>query len=172
MATSDISERARGDGLPARLLDRIAASDPALSRLRLASRAMLSPGLSGALLGGFTLLHPLPIAAYGMTAVISFTGSMSVRDRSVRAQTVTRAIAAVAAIASVLLASLLSPIPLVADLAFLAVIFAAVYARQYGPRGFSVGMIAFMAYFIGDYLRPTPSDIGWIAMAIVVAIAV
>jgi uncharacterized membrane protein YccC len=168
---SETSDPAR-ERLPGRLLDRIAASDPALSRLRLASRAMLSLGLSGVVLAGVTFLKPLPIAAYGITAVVSFVGSMSVRDKSVRAQMVTRAIAAVATTLSVLLASLLAPLPLVADLVFLAVIFLAVYARRYGPRGFSVGMIAFMAYFMGDYLRPAPSDIGWVAAAIALAFAV
>jgi uncharacterized membrane protein YccC len=171
MVAPTTSDPAR-ERLPGRLLDRIAASDPALSRLRLASRAMLSLGLSGAVLAAVTFFQPLPIAAYGITAVVSFTGSMSVRDKSVRAQMVTRAMAAVAATLSVLLASLLAPVPLVADLVFLAVIFLAVYARRYGPRGFSVGMIAFMAYFIGDYLRPAPSDIGWVALAIVLAFAV
>jgi uncharacterized membrane protein YccC len=168
---SETSDPAR-ERLPGRLLDRIAASDPALSRLRLASRAMLSLGLSGVVLAGVTFLKPLPIAAYGITAVVSFVGSMSVRDKSVRAQMVTRVIAAVATTLSVLLASLLAPVPLVADLVFLAVIFLAVYARRYGPRGFSVGMIAFMAYFMGDYLRPAPSDIGWVAAAIALAFAV
>ena len=48
----------------AELRDRIAASDPAYSRLRLAARAMLSLGLSGGLLAALTLVRPLPIAAY------------------------------------------------------------------------------------------------------------
>jgi uncharacterized membrane protein YccC len=44
--------------------------------------------------------------------------------------------------------------------------------RKYGQRWFAVGMIGFMAYFMGDYLRPLPADIGWLALAAAVAFAV
>ena len=46
------------------------------------------------------------------------------------------------------------PLPWAADIVFLAVIFGAVYIRKFGQRWFVVGMIAFMSYFMGDYLRP------------------
>src|SRR5437016_2377469 len=64
---------AAGDRPFARLRDRIAATDPALSRLRLASRAMLSLAISETALAGLTLVvKELPIAAYGLAAVTSF----------------------------------------------------------------------------------------------------
>ncbi|HTN61296.1 MAG TPA: FUSC family protein, partial [Devosia sp.] len=69
-------------------------------------------------------------------------------------------------------ASVLAPVPVAADLVFLVVIFGAVYIRKFGQRWFAIGMIAFMAYFMGDYLRPLPADIGWIALAIVLSFAV
>jgi uncharacterized membrane protein YccC len=152
--------------------DQIAAADPALSRLRLASRAMLSLALSGLILAAITwLIAPLPIAAYGMAVVISFVGSMAVRDPGGRAQVVTRAIGWIVAVGSTLLATTLTPLPLLADLTFLVVVFAAVYVRKYGPRWFAIGMIAFMGYFMGDYLRPALTDAGWIAAAVAIAMA-
>ncbi len=155
-----------------RLRDRIAASDPAFSRLRLASRAMLSLLLSLALLGGMTLILPLPIAAYGMAVLISFLGSMAITDKTARGQIVSRAIGCVVATLAALAAAILAPMPVVADIVFLAVIFGAVYVRKFGQRWFALGMIAFMAYFMGDYLRPQPADIGWIAFAIVLSFVV
>lgn len=157
----------------ARLRDRLGASDPAFSRLRLASRAMLSLIVSVALLAGFSfLLHPLPFAAFGLSFVISFNGALAVRDKGWRAQAVTRAIAFMAAIVSVTAASLLANWPLVADLAFLAVIFTAVYVRRFGQRWTAVGMIGFMAFFMGDYMRPQPADLIWVALAAAVAFCV
>jgi hypothetical protein len=61
-------------------------------------------------------------------------------------------------------------VPVAADGAFLVVIFAAVYVRRFGPRWFAIGMIAFMAYFMGDYLKPHPSEIGWMALAAALAL--
>lgn len=133
---------------------------------------MLSLFLSAALLGGLTLIHPLPIACYGLAVIISFTGSTAIRDASGNAQLLTRVFAACAAICAILLASILAAIPIVADLAFVSVIFVAVYVRKFGVRWLAVGMIAFMSYFMGDYLHPATTDIGWIALAVLIAFTV
>jgi uncharacterized membrane protein YccC len=155
-----------------RLRDRIVASDPAYSRLRLASRAILSMILTGCVLAGITLLHPLPIAAYGIGIILSFTGSMSVRDKTGRGQMVTRLYGGAACVAAVLIASFAAPVPAVADIVFLVVIFTAVLIRKFGQRGFAIGMMAFMAYFMGDYLHPAPAQIGWVALAAGIALVV
>ena len=167
-----------GSGGPARpswfelLRERLGASDPAFSRLRMASRALLSLLIGGGVLALFAVaVHALPPAAFGLAVVISFTGSMAIRDKGFAAQVETRTWAWAGALASIFAASLLAPIALWADVAFLAVIFGAVYIRKFGQRWFAVGMIAFMAYFMGDYLRPAPGDIGWLALAGAVAFA-
>ncbi|MDB5563197.1 MAG: putative transrane protein [Hyphomicrobiales bacterium] len=159
------ADAARRERFLGRLRDWLAASDPGLSRLRTAARGMLSLLLTAAFLAGLTKLHPLPIAAYGLGVVIAFTGSIAVRDKTSRAQLRTRLYAFGAAVAAVFVSSLLAPRPIIADIAFLLVIFVAVYVRKFGQRWFAVGMIGFMSYFIGDYLRPLPSDIGWVAIA-------
>ncbi|MFB4203878.1 FUSC family protein [Arhodomonas sp. KWT2] len=158
--------------LLARVRDRVAASDPAFSRLRLASRAILSMMITGVVLAAVTAeLAPLPFAGYGIAMILTFLGTLAVRDRSPVAQAKSRAAAGVTAVGVVIGAGALSPTP-VAELVFLAVIFAAVYIRRFGPRWFMVGMVAFMAYFIGDYLHPTLADGGGVALAATVALVV
>lgn len=152
--------------LRAQWRDRFVAFDPALSRLRMSARAMISVLLAIAILVGFSFsVHMLPIGAFGLAVVIAFLGSMGVTDKSVRAQAVTRFYALVAVLVFAFAASLVGPLAIVGDLCFLVVIFFAVYLRKFGQRWFGVGMISFMGYFMGDYLRPAPTDIGWIALA-------
>ncbi len=152
--------------------DRFAASDPAFSRLRMASRAVLSMLLAAVALAVPTLvLHPLPIASYGIAVPLCFMGTLAVRDTAPRAQIVTRALAAVTAVASAALASALSPRPWLTDAVYLVVIFAAVYVRKFGPRGFVLGMVAFMSFFMGDYLHPALTDLGWVAYSAIMALA-
>ena len=153
-----------------RLADRIAAADPAYSRLRLASRAMLTLGLSGGVLAGITLVHAMPIATYGIAVVLSFISSLAVRDKTAREQIVTRLHAGWAASGAVFLASVLAPHPVTADIGFLCVIFGSVYIRRFGPRWFAVGMVAFLGYFIGDFLKALPQQIGWIVLAAAIAL--
>ena len=154
----------------ARLRDRFAASDPAFSRFRLASRAILSLLVSGALVACLTFLHALPPSAYGLAIMIPFTASTAIRDKGGRAQMLTRLFAFAGAVAATLGASIFAPIPIAADLVFLVVIFIAVYIRRFGQRWTAVGMIGFMSYFLGDYLRPAPQDIGWLAVTAALAL--
>lgn len=152
--------------------DWLAASDPAYSRLRFASRALLSLAFTALLLGGLTFFHRMPLAAYGLGVVLAFTGSMAVRDERGRAQFVTRLIAAPIVIASVTVATALYSRLWIDDIALLAVIFGAVYVRKFGPRWHAIGMMSFMAYFMGEYLHPTLSGMSWVALAVVLALAV
>lgn len=153
--------------------DWIAASDPAFSRLRMASRVLLSTLINAALMAALTfLVHPLPIAAYGLAMIMSFVGATAVRDATSRAQLLTRIFAGAFASAAILIASLLAPWPAAGSVMFLVVIFVAVYIRRYGPRWFAIGMIGFMSYFIGDYLHPLPADFGWIVVPLFLALGV
>jgi hypothetical protein len=163
----------QGERLLGRLRDRIAAGDPAFSRLRLASRGLLSLLLSCALLAGITfLIHPLPVAAYGLTLIIAFNASLAVRDPTAAGQLTTRLIALPAAVGAVSLGGLVAGTPLIADATFLTVIFIAVYVRKFGQRWFAVGLMTFMSYFMGDYLRAQLADIGWLTLAAVLALGV
>jgi uncharacterized membrane protein YccC len=54
------------------------------------------------------------------------------------------------------------------DVAFVVVIFAAVYARRYGGRGMALGMVAFMTFFFTSFLRTTTAELPWMIGAVVV----
>jgi hypothetical protein len=162
-----------GERFLGQLRDRIVAADPAFSRLRLSSRALLSLLLSLGLLVGFHFLwHPLPLTAFGLAVVLAFVAAMAVTDKGAKAQAVTRLYALLASVMLVFVAGVLAPWPLLAFPVFLVVIFAAAYVRKFGTRWFGLGMVAFMAYFMGDYLRPAAADIGWIAFGAALTLAV
>ncbi|SER46383.1 FUSC family protein [Rhizobium sp. NFR03] len=137
------------------LRDWLLANDPAFSRLRTGLRVTLSVCLSVGLLA---VLHsavlPLPKAAYALAITLSIQSGLSVKDASMRDQLVTRLLGCGVCIAVVCIAALLEETRVVSDLVFLVLIFVAAYARTFGPRGFALGMFAFMSYFIGAYLKP------------------
>jgi Fusaric acid resistance protein-like len=65
-------------------------------------------------------------------------------------------------------AALLAPHKLVADVVFVVIVYAAVYARRFGARGRALGMVAFMAYFFTLYLRATSARLPWLIGAVLV----
>ncbi|KQR68757.1 hypothetical protein ASG25_11400 [Rhizobium sp. Leaf384] len=155
------------------LRDRLLANDPAFSRLRTGLRVTLSVCLSVALLAalqGFWL--PLPKAAYALAITLSIQSGLSVKDTTLHDQFVTRLLGCGLCVAVVGLAALLEGTRLVSDLVFLVLIFAATYARRFGPRGFALGMFAFMSYFIGAYLRPALPDLPATALGPLTALLV
>jgi uncharacterized membrane protein YccC len=140
--------------------DWLLANDPAFSRLRQASRITATVVVSVLILMAVHyLIVPMPPAAFGLAASLSVEGGLAVRDRTVAAQRLTRIIAVIVGVSMVGLASLLENHRYVSDVVFLLIIFLAVYGRTFGPRGFAVGMFAFMSYFTGAYLRPTADQL-------------
>lgn len=152
------------------LMDRLSAADPALSRLRIAARALFALTLTVIVLIAVHQLRPLPVAAYGLAILLSFIGTIGIRDVGLRRQTVTRALAGLVGATASILAGVLAPQPIVADVVFLSVIFVSVYIRRYGMRWLGVGLVAFMAYFMGDYMHPAPSDAGYMFLAAAIAL--
>ncbi len=51
---------------------------------------------------------------------------------------------------------------------FVAVAVLAVWLQRFGPRGVALGMLAFISYFIGLFLRLTPDQIPWAALSIAI----
>src|SRR5699024_6647365 len=70
------------------------------------------------------------------------------------------------AMLSITAGALLSPWRFVGDGVFVVIIFAAVYVRRFGPREFALGMLAFVAYFIGTLVKPDVSALPWLFVAI------
>ena len=153
--------------LIARLLDRLAAADPALARLRMASRTTLTLAAVALTLTGIYFVHPLPIAGFGIGIITAFLGALAIRDASAGARAVTRVWCALAAFVAMATVSALEPHTRIIDGFFLVVIFVAVWARRFGLRWTAVGMMAFMATFMAAYLRPGIGDLVGVAIAIV-----
>src|SRR6478736_5562571 len=103
--------------------DWLLANDPALSRLRMASRVTLTMALSfGVLLAIDRLLLPLPTAAYGLGLVLSIEGGVAVKDKGSAPQLVTRLLGCAASVCVVGLAAALETNRIVSDVAFLIII--------------------------------------------------
>ncbi|GLF95388.1 FUSC family protein [Streptomyces yaizuensis] len=140
------------------------APDPGRLRLRAATRAVL--GIALAVLGCALAGQPLPaVVTGGLAALLAL---FTVTDATVRAQALTTALLPAAGVPVLALAALLHDLPLARDAAFLAVAVAAVYARRFGPRGHSVGVFAFMSFFVAQFLGTVPGDLPalWLSLGI------
>ncbi|TCM58921.1 putative membrane protein YccC [Rhizobium sp. PP-F2F-G48] len=155
------------------LRDRLLANDPAFSRLRTGLRVTLSVCLSVGLLAALHMLwFPLPKAAYALAITLSIQSGLSVKDATMRDQFVTRLLGCGVCLGVVALAALLEGTRSVSDLVFLVLIFVATCARAFGPRGFALGMFAFMSFFIGAYLKPALGDLPLVAIGPLTALLV
>ncbi|WP_068177512.1 FUSC family protein [Mycobacterium sp. UM_CSW] len=110
--------------------------------------------------------QPLTVALLGV--VITMVAARSVNEPDPRRQRVTMALLPLPAAASITAAAALAPHPVASDAAFVAVVFAAVYVRRFGPRGRALGMVAFMSYFFTLYLRARISELPWLMGAVLV----
>ena len=153
--------------------DWLLANDPALSRLRMASRVTLTIVFSFLILLAIQMfIVPLPTAAFGLGIVLSIEGGVAVRDKGNARQLVTRLFGCVASLGVVAIAAGLEDRRFLSDLVFLVVIALASAGRVFGPRGFAIGMFAFTSYFMGSYFRPSLAELPAVAIGPVVSVLV
>ncbi len=133
--------------------DRLVAADPGQIRLQLALRTITAVALSLAVLHSLVLAAHLPGTIIVLGLVESLFGSISVRDPQAGEQRKTLLLTPFPAAASFTLGTALAPYKVGSDIVFLAVIFAAVHVRRFGPRATALGFLAFMPYFMGSYLH-------------------
>ncbi|BBX98282.1 FUSC family protein [Mycobacterium lacus] len=126
--------------------------------------------LAGSLLALYAMSkatgQPLTVALLG--AVITMIAARSVDEPDPRRLRITMALLPVPAAVSITAAVLLAPDRVASDVAFVVVVFAAVYIRRFGSRGRALGMVAFMAYFFALYLRANTSELPWMIVAVLV----
>ena len=143
-------------------------SDPGLLRLRMATRT--TGALATALLALFLLTkatgQPLTVALLG--ALITMVSARSVNEPDPRRQRITMALLPLPTALAITAAALVSPHPVIGDVLFVLVVFVAAYARRFGPRGTTLGMVTFMAYFFSLYLRAQLSELPWLIGATLV----
>ncbi|MGW4675215.1 FUSC family protein [Streptomyces sp. NPDC004324] len=142
------------------------APDPGRLRLRHASRAVLGIGLAVALCG-FAGRGLVGAVAGGLAALLAL---FTVTDATVRAQAVTTALLPAVGLPVLALAAGLHAYPVARDLAFLAVVGAGVYARRWGPRGHSLGVFAFMTFFMTQFLHAVPRQLPGLYAAVLLSL--
>ncbi|MFI9645631.1 FUSC family protein [Streptomyces sp. NPDC052040] len=143
------------------------APDPGLFRLRVALRAVLGIGLAVTLCEAAGLSLPASVTG-GLAALLAL---FTVADPTVRGQAVTTALLPVAGLPVLTLATTLHGMPALRDAAWLAVVFAGVYARRWGPRGNALGIFAFMNFFVAQFLHAVPALLPELFAAVALSLA-
>ncbi|MEV4598076.1 FUSC family protein [Amycolatopsis sp. NPDC049253] len=130
-------------------LDRLAAADPGLVRLRLAGSAVL--GIILAILA----LQPLhfPLTTSLVAAIAAMMSAFTVNDPTSGGQAVTLCLAAVVGACSITLATIGAAYPPLDSIVFVLLIFVAVYVQRFGPRGTALGSMTFFLFFFPMFLQ-------------------
>ncbi|MFJ8635767.1 FUSC family protein [Streptomyces sp. NPDC093568] len=142
------------------------APDPGRARLRFAARAVLGIGLAVVVcsLAGHSLVGAV---TGGLAALLAL---FTVTDATVRGQAVTTALLPLVGLPVLAAAAELHDLPVARDLTFLAVVGAGVYARRWGPRGHSLGVFAFMTFFVAQFLHATPAQLPELYAAVLLSL--
>ncbi|MFI9534432.1 FUSC family protein [Nocardia fusca] len=147
------------------LWDRFAAFDPGLIRLTSATRAVLGTAATLAVLT--TLQAPeTALVVGGFTAMVT---SLAIGDRHPRNQLITLGLGAPLSLAALAAGAALTPYPATAKLVFLMVIYLAVQARRFGPRGLGLGLFGFMAFLVSQFTQARADQLPQLGAAVVVA---
>jgi hypothetical protein len=142
------------------------APDPGRVRLRFAARAVLGIGLAVVVCG--LAGHSLAGAVTGGLAAL--LALFTVTDPTVRGQALTTALLPVVGLPVLTAAAGLHDHPVARDLTFLAVVGAGVYARRWGPRGHSLGVFAFMTFFVAQFLHATTGRLPELCAAVLLSL--
>ncbi|MGY4978640.1 FUSC family protein [Streptomyces sp. 900105755] len=142
------------------------APDPGRVRLRFAARAVLGIGLAVVVcaLAGHSVAGAV---TGGLAALLAL---FTVADATVRGQAVTTALLPVVGLPVLAVAAELHDVPVARDLVFLAVVGAGVYVRRWGPRGHSLGVFAFMTFFVAQFLHATPGQLPELYAAVLLSV--
>jgi uncharacterized membrane protein YccC len=145
--------------------------DPGLIRLRTASWAVLTAGISYLILSfsGNLLGQASPINLLGVIVGVS---AIAVNDPDLPGQRVTTLLIPLPALIAVLLTVLLPPTLLIRELVLLAVIFVAVRLRQFGARGALFGLVVFMIYLFALNLGLQLGHLPWAVASILIGMLV
>ncbi|MDT7802046.1 MAG: hypothetical protein QOI78_5479 [Actinomycetota bacterium] len=147
-------------------LDRFAAADPGLVRLRLAGSAVLGIILA---VGALLPAH-LPLTVMLVGAIAAMMTAFTVNDATPGGQAITLGLAFLTGAASITVASLGSALPPMDSIVFVMLIFVAVYAQRFGPRGTALGSIGFFLFFFPMFLQTHLKQVPQLLLALVVGV--
>ncbi|SES91083.1 FUSC family protein [Stigmatella erecta] len=151
---------------PSSWWDCFLASDPDLSRLKMGLRALLGLGLTLAALAGLSPLAHQPMSLGMVGMMVGMMTSVSVQDPLPRQERLTLLCVPGVAAVAVCLGAFCAPNLVVSSLVFLGVIFLAVAARRFGPRGTALGTIAFMTFFFSLFVHASPAQLPWMLASV------
>ncbi|MGH3821212.1 MAG: hypothetical protein ACRDRE_26420, partial [Pseudonocardiaceae bacterium] len=146
----------------ARLRTTLTGLDPGLERLRFAAIATGSMVLAVAVMSVVRALIGQPVTVVLFAAVLAMISNLAVNEPDLGRRRVTTLFMLAPAVASVVAGTLLAPYRVVADVVFVVVMVIAVYVRRFGPRGFALGMAAFMPFFFTQFLQATADQLPWL----------
>ncbi len=149
----------------------LAVSDPGQLRLASAAATALTVLLTIVAAVGFTTATGNPVTVAMLGTIVSMQASAVVKDRTPRDRIITTMLMALPAAGAVVLAAALSEVGKVADVGFIAVLFAAVWVRRFGVRGTALGMVAFISYFFALFLHASLAQVPVLLVAIVIGVA-
>jgi hypothetical protein len=164
--------RARRAGRRTDPRTRLAEIDPGLVRLRLASIAVAAIALAvAAVAGARAALAPAePVTVLLFAGALAMVSNLAVNEPDLPRRRVTTALMVLPAAASTVAGAFLAPFRVPGAVAFVLVMVVAVWVRRYGPRGFALGMAAFMPFFFTQFLRVTPAQVPWLLVAVVAGV--
>jgi hypothetical protein len=139
--------------------------DPGLVRLRLAGIGTASMVLAAAVMSGVRALSGQPVTVELFAAVLAMISNLTVNEPDVRRTRVTTLLMLGPAVVSLIAGTLLASHRVLADVVFVTVTMIAVYIRRFGPRGFALGMAAFMPFFLTQFLHVTVAQLPWLLLA-------
>ena len=121
--------------------------------------------LATAVMAGVRALSGQPVTVELFAAVIAMISNLAVNEPDVRRTRVTTLLMLGPAVVSLTAGTLLASHRVLADVVFVTVTMVAVYIRRFGPRGFALGMAAFMPFFLSQFLRVTVAQLPWLLLA-------
>ncbi len=147
--------------------DRLVASDPGLTRLRLGFSAVLS--IVVAVMALLPLHQPLTVML--VAAISAMTAAFTVSDATPGKQAITLVLALLLGGAALTVASIGSAIPPLDSVVFVLLIFVAVYAQRFGSRGIALGTQAFFLFFFAMFLQTHLKQVPVLLLALTIGIA-
>jgi uncharacterized membrane protein YccC len=152
-------------------LDVLIASDPGLTRARSAARATLTAAASTLALVPVARARHEPATLLLAGIVVGTMAAARVYDNSLGARRVTMSLAIPVALVTVGAGSMAASRPWLDQVLLCVVAFAATFARRYGPRGSTLGLLAFMSYFFSLFAHTGENDFAMASIAIAISVA-
>ena len=164
--------RDRRAGVVRHMLDVLIASDPGLTRTRSAARATLTAAAASLALVPLAHWRREPAALVLAGIVVGVMAAARTYEDSLGARRVTMVLAIPVGLATVGVGSMAASRPWLVQLLLCVVVFGGTFARRYGPRGSTLGLIAFMSYFFSLFAPAGANDLALTSLSIVSSVAI